>query len=328
MSYAENPPHATLSFGTWRAQLIAEAIGDDFLATTIPASSIPSLRRQLKEKITDTLQREGFNVFELYRNPFPSEGEFKYRIDKFADRLETPALLDVGLGTSITFLPQQRFLKAARDVGFTLCREAVWYGDACTWFCFQKDEAGAYLFATATRAEQLGIALFLAQLALLCPQERIFVECLRGCFPDYSEPLKECIEKIVDAIRNLPSQLAVPTTNQTVDYLVLRAVLYGSLDAAERRKSLPLAEALLTKYINRRMPFPNGYVVDANNLVSSEFNPTLTHGLAALGYFFLLFVENPDVTIEDLGKLYDTSSLHGLINWRDAWQWKPYEYLL
>ncbi|MEZ0609398.1 phosphotransferase [Fibrella sp. WM1] len=305
LSYGDNPAEAMQSFGTARAQLIAEAVGPYFEPTA--QQSKPRDEFHLKGQMIDALAIAGYNVFELYRNPFPKAGEFKHRIDKLAWRLRKPALLDVGLGAALAFMPQQRFLKAARDIGFVICREAIWYGNRCTWFCFKKMADGNVGFETASEADRLGIALFLGQLAKICPYERMFEECFRGCLTGRWQKLDAALKTVQHKLAN--QRVAVSEIKESITYKVLQSVLFQKVTHRPLMLKMPLADMLLAKYVDSRMPFPHGYIQSTNEVAHTEFNPTLTHGLAALGYFFLLFLDNIDTPIVELADVYDVTAL-------------------
>ena len=52
--------------------------------------------------------------------------------------------------------------------------------------------------------------------------------------------------------------------------------------------------------MDKKIPLPNGHSENWDDLNGTEFNPTITHGIAGLGYFFLTLINNRDHPIVPL----------------------------
>ncbi|WP_337043994.1 T3SS effector HopA1 family protein [Emticicia sp. 17c] len=82
-----------------------------------------------------------------------------------------------------------------------------------------------------------------------------------------------------------PSEIPVPNgldwEGSQLDWndLTLNEIISQSFDKDNQEK-VEKADMLIQKYVNIKFPLPNGFS-------TFEFCPTLTHGLACLGYFFL-----------------------------------------
>lgn len=300
LSFAENPSEKSVSFGMWRSQLIVNSILPELARPTVTSALI-------KDKILHGLKEKNFNIYELYRNPYPEKNEYKYRFDLLEKKLKKPALLDSPIDASIRYLPKQRFLKSARTVGFRLCREAVWYGSCCTWFCFKKDDDVKGYFTTASDTDLLGIALFLCQLAILCPQDGIFEDCTRGVMEFAREndqkELDTLLEEIVTKLKTQPIATVQPNVPSSANS-ISDANLFGEELITFNAKSPFFADSLIERFIEKGIPFPNGYSESLDDPTRTEFNPTLTHGLTALGYFFLALSDNKNHPVVPLTTIY------------------------
>lgn len=305
LAFAENPPVSAESFGNWRGKLIAKMF-DNNLAFFKNADDISiAIKRGLNEM--------GFNIFELYRNPYPKEHEYKFRYDLLegiSGKLNKPPLLDSGIISSLKYLPSQRFLKAARSVAFVLCREAIWYGDYCTWIGYKKDEEKKAFFETMNESEILGIALFLCYITILCPTDSIFKECTYGILKSYdfdeNNDIEEWLRFIKDKLNTTklsPVTVTVETSQNDTININIRALFRNEFNQ-NGAKSKFLADVLIEKYLDKKIPLPNGYSDNWNDLNGTEFNPTVTHGIAGLGYFFLTLIRSKDHTIEPLNTFF------------------------
>jgi HopA1 effector protein family/Phosphotransferase enzyme family len=293
-AFAENPSESSESFGNWRAKIISKML----------ANNLNSFKtaEDLSKFIKQGLNKMGFNIFEFYRNPYPKEFEYKFRyvlLEGENGKLENPPLLDSGIISSLKYLPSQRFLKAARSVAFVLCREAIWYGDYCTWIGYKKDEDGKGYFETMNKSESLGIALFLCYITIFCPTDSIFKECTYGILKSYRDfDEKKDIKEWLDFIKTkLKVKKLLPVLSETsqIDLLNIEIrALYRDEFNQNEAKSKFLADVLIEKYVDKKIPLPNGYSDDWNDLNGTEFNPTVTHGLAGLGYFLLTLIGSKD----------------------------------
>ena len=296
LSFAENPTEATESFGNWRAKLIAKIIQNQ-------CPDMDSIS-EISGVIQTGLKAEGFNLYELYRNPYPEKNEFKYRFDLVNDKLKSPPKLDSGIISSLKYLPSQRFLKAARSVAFILCREAIWYGDYCTWISFKKDEEDEGYFSTVDTSEILGIGLFIGHIANLCPSDLIFGDCLLGIvniFKGRKSKISNegCLKFIIKKLNETKLE-PVFAGNQTNNVSIEIQDLYRNEFSNSESKSKFLADVLIDKYVDKKIPLPNGHSENWDDLNGTEFNPTITHGIAGLGYFFLTLINNRDHPIVPL----------------------------
>lgn len=277
LAFGENPPVLTESFGNYRAKIIAEILEKNWKNQ----NSWLSIVKQ-------ELQKKGFNTFELYRNPFPKDGEYKFRYDEIHKKIKKPPKLGVDIDNAIELSPSQRFLKAAKIIAFIICREAIWYGDKCTWLSFKieedKNEEKKFFFTTLSNQEKLGIALFLAGMAWFCPDEGIFKNTLLGTL-NLKDTGKD-IEKIYnDLHKKYPSKLHsvtnIPPNSTSV------TSLYNNDFRRKLYTSNLLGDRIIEDFLDLNIPFPNAYVTSWGDELGGEFNPTLSEGLAALGYFFL-----------------------------------------
>jgi thiamine kinase-like enzyme len=299
IAFAENPTISSESFGNWRAKLIEKVVIEN-LNTFKSANDI-------KVKIEEMFSSLGFNIYELYRNPYTEKYEYKYRYDRLVNRLKANISLDSGISGSLKYLPSQRFLKAARSIGFIICREAIWYGDYCTWLGFKKDKDknNEGYFTTLNESELLGIGLFLCYLWKLCPNDSIFKDCTIGILKTYIEGKQNidisrdrCLTLLQDKLKTFPLEWQ-KSSNSPIDLLGGIEVqgLYNDEFKNPEGKSRFLADVLIEKYLDKRVPIPNGYADSWNDDTGTEFNPTVTKGLAGIGYFFLTLLENEDLNL-------------------------------
>jgi HopA1 effector protein family/Phosphotransferase enzyme family len=304
LAFAENPTEHAESFGNWRAKLIEKIIYDNWNSLDNENKIKYEIERKLKEK--------GFNIYELYRNPYPEKNEYKYRYDLLegknnkVGKLENPPLLDSGIISSLKYLPSQRFLKAARKIAFIVCREAVWYGNYCTWFAFKKNKKGEAYFETVNDSEILGICLFLCQMWILSPNDPIFKDCTLGILHGFNlserneNDSEKCLTKIITLLKANPLSPVPSTSSNNHLGAIEIAELYKEEFIESQKKSKFLADVLIEKYVDKKIPLPNGYSDNWSDLNGTEFNPTVTHGIAGLGYFFLTLIDNKDHPIEPL----------------------------
>jgi thiamine kinase-like enzyme len=307
LAFAENPPVSSESFGNWRAKLIAKMLGNNF-------SSFKTAN-EISIFIKKGLNEMGFNIFELYRNPYPKISKFRYRYDILEEedgKLNNPPLLDSGIISSMKYLPSQRFLKAARTVAFVLCREAIWYGDYCTWIGYKKDEDRKGFFETMNESELLGISLFLCYLTILCPTDSIFKECTYGILKSYSDfdekkKIEEWLSFIQDKL-NMTKLSPVPIDKGQNDNMNMEiGALYRNEFNQKESKSKFLGDFLIEKYVEKKIPLPNGHSDNWKDLNGTEFNPTVTHGIAGLGYFFLTLIEGKDLKVVSLSTFFNNN---------------------
>lgn len=283
LGFAENPVDSSESFGNWRAKLMSKIILDNWK------------KNQTLEEVNLYLLKElaklGFNTREMYRNPFPSSTEFKYDTafldgnfdENFKIKFES------NMDGFVQYMPSSRFLKAARFFAFNVCKEALWYGNYCTWIAFKKDDYDEnYYFEAISEDEKLGIALFLSGIYKIFPNETIFKKFYSAILHSYNNLSDyDCILKyIIDNEIDIKIEI-----NDFSDYNL------GDWDLNKiESKSEIIGDQLIEKYINKNYPFPNGYSENSEIELDSEFNPTLKHGISGLGYFFLMLAYNKSET--------------------------------
>lgn len=306
LAFGENPLVVDQSFGGWRAKLIAKILVDNWTS--------PDWLRVVKQE----LLRLGFNIHEMYRNPFDTQSEFSFRYDLLKDKLKTPPKAGSDLASTIELLPSQRFLKAAQTIAFVLCREAIWYGNVCTWIAFKLDAEKMPYFETVSPCERDGIGLFLAGMAILCPNEPIFYQTAYGAYIDSAKkgrlPSKlsaDDLYKIFLSNINTCPPPPLPKEDEETDADPLEsATIRTILDTYNIDFKKPLytsilvADSIISKYMDKNLPFPNIFGKGWNDEYGSEFNPTLLQGLAGLGYFFMDLSEQEDTNrITPIGKI-------------------------
>lgn len=304
LAFGENPLVVDQSFGKWRANIIAQILVDNWTS----ANWLRVVKREL-------LQR-GFNIHEMYRNPFDTQDEFSFRYDLLEERLKNVPKAGSDLANTIELLPSQRFLKAAQKIAFVLCREAIWYDNVCTWIAFKLDAEKQPYFETVTACERDGIGLFLAGMAMLCPNEQIFYQTAYGAYlssaeqdcPRPSLTAEELYDIFLSNLKTCTQPPAPPKGSAPVslDSDTVRTVLdtYKIDFQKPLYSSVLVADSIISKYLDKNLPFPNAFGIDWDDEYGSEFNPTLLQGLAGLGYFFMDLSEQKDVDrITPIGKI-------------------------
>lgn len=292
VGFAENPVSSSESFGNWRARLIAE----------IAIKNWGSNANELSEALKQGMNAKGFNIYKMYRNPFPSKHEAKY--NTFDDLGEIPILNYHYEGAEV-FSPAFKYFNAARKIAFTICREAVWYGKYCTWFAYKKDNNGLAFFETLSSDELRGVALFLSGMALVYPNDFIFKSCVDGIMKSKKSfnALGDDLEKKYKFICNLLEK-KLPSTSIPLEGSIGQ---YNIQDIQDTVQAKRLGDAIIAQYIEANLPLPNAY--GNQSIFNAEFNPTITHGLAAIGYFFLMLADVGNGRIEPLSKFYTSISI-------------------
>jgi hypothetical protein len=193
------------------------------------------------------------------------------------------------------FSPSLRFLNAARKIAFIICREAAWYGKSCNWLAYKKEGEEAY-FETLNKSELQGMALFLTGMSILCPNDFIFRNCADGC-NCFSKPpnankvfYKEICELLEKKKLNRPEK----------DILFEKNIGNIDITSLNGQVSAIFGDSIIEQYLNTNMPLPNAY--GSTSIFNSEFNPTITHGLAAIGYFFLMLADFGNDRIKPLNQ--------------------------
>lgn len=283
ISFGENPIDSTESFGNVRAKLISQV-----LLKKNHWDNPSDWVNIIKKGFID----EGYNIFELYRNPYPKQNEFKYRFDLLQERLRSGFVFEPNYSPYAEFLSGNRYLEAAKKIGFLICREAIWFGDWCNWFSFKKvGSAERPIYQALDQNDKLGVGLFIAGLSLLCPDEHVFRKVALGAnnFRQkdklHEQELYELSEQ--ELYEKYLNEFKLPQISEFKNDLI--STLYN--DLFRQRKDILakelIAANIISRHLDMNIPFPNAYVADWNERFGSEFNPTITHGLAALGYFLL-----------------------------------------
>jgi len=296
LGFGENPPNTYDSFGMYRAKAISGILkGED-------------IHRVSSYKIIKSLKKLGFNIYELYRNPFVEENEFKFNYAQFTKKLnEFKLKISLSINRKIDLLPKFRYFLAARKIGYLICNEAIFYGDKCTWMVYKtKDKRN--IFCSANRKEKLGIALLLSGIYKIHPFDEVFRELslmilnesTRNPIPPNDEYIRiyEEYSKEVELEESDTRTINLETIIQSVDatYLLFQKEYYTNSMLADR---------IIARFLDLEIPFPNRYATDWSDANAGEFNPTLENGYAALGYFFLQLA---DVN-EDLDALKSESNI-------------------
>ncbi|WP_428665880.1 T3SS effector HopA1 family protein [Runella sp.] len=280
VAFGENPVSSSESFGNWRARLLAEI--------ALSHWNLMGDAEKMTNKLRSGMAEQGFNVYEMYRNPFPSANEFKYNtLNNNFDKLPN---LDFAFKGSELYLPSLRYFNAARKIAFIICREAVWYGKHCTWFSYKKDEKKAEFFETLTGPELHGIALFLSGLATIYPGDLFLIECVDGIFQNEDayiinsrpEEKYDWVYNTITGENLFPAPVKFQFEKNIGEFEINN--LGNNPEDAMRR-----GDAIIEQYLDNNLPLPNAY--GNKHIFNSEFNPTITRGLAAIGYFFLMLAD-------------------------------------
>ena len=272
LSFGENPPNTYDSFGKYRAKTIARII------------DINGLTKTNSSFIISNLKKIGFNIYELYRNPFVKVNEYKYRFDRIEKFLiGTKTIYQPQINFSKVLLPSNKYLMAARKIAYMICNEAIFYGDNFSWVYFKKQK-DVYMFVNASDVDKYGIALFLKKVYTLFPFDSIFSEVSESIFLSYGINLNSVLEKFQNSISQPNGEIGVRES-----YEILRRSHYSNSMLADR---------IIERFKDFDIAFPNKYAKNWDDASGEEFNPTLTDGLAALGYFFLRLADNNDKVSE------------------------------
>ncbi len=269
LSFAENPVVPDDSFGNIRAEIIANAIINKWGESKIV----------IKEGIYKAFEEKGYNTYELYRNPFLGKKEFKFRFDLFNRGIESSIYENLNY---LKLNRKQYFLDVAREIAFLICREAIWYGDYCNWLSYKGDEGKTgFWLLTEEEKEKSGVGQFLAGMYKLCPGESIFSFVAKACYPEQEDSLDG--KSIYDVYREYfrGEKRAFNVSEIGYLYQLIRQEVHIQFPEL-------VAQELVNKYFSEGIPLPNAYAKDWNDGKNgTEICFTRTHGLAAIGYFFM-----------------------------------------
>ncbi len=295
LSFGENPIDSNESFGNYRAGLIADVLLQNGNWKD---------QNNWTEIIKKYLFEKGFNLHEMYRNPTSSITEFKYRHDLLEEKLINPPFIGLNININIELLPSQRFLKAAQYIAFTICREAIWFGDKCNWISFQKENK-INKFVALNENEKIGIGLFLSAIAMICPYENIYRETSLGILNNielsgsddikHSYSNKQVYEFFLSRFQyNNPVPPTISNSDNAIENIYFIFLnTWDNTTSKDPIKNLAnnfkklLGDSIIEKNIEMNLPFPNAYANNWDDPIGSEFCPTFSHGLAGIGYFFL-----------------------------------------
>lgn len=271
LGFAENPFKDDDSFGNLRAGIIAR-------------SMVRNWDKENDDVVSGILKEfaeEGYNTYELYRNPIFGKNEFKYRFDLF---YKIKHYFKINRVTDHLQLNRKSdFQEVARQIAFTICREAIWYGDYCNWLSFKINSYNQPEYQLLSHDEKAGVGLFLAGMSVLCPNDFVFLQVSKGCYD--KESLTQGTLDPLSVYRLFYGMIK----DQNIIFRTSNVVGSFYLDMFTKpEKSWELiAQNIIVKYFDKGIPFPSAYCNDWNDENGTELCFTLTHGLAALGYFFM-----------------------------------------
>ncbi len=280
LGFAENPYIDVDSFGNMRAGIAAKSMVKNW----------HKKNDEIVSGIIEDFAEEGFNTYELYRNPNFGKNEYKYRFDLFG-KIKAYFKIKRPPANQLRLNKKKSFLDAARHIAFIICKEAIWYGNYCNWLSFRINSHNEPQFQLLNQEEKVGVGLFLAGMSILCPEDFIFLDIAKGCYSEKqiadSSLTPHDVYKLYCELIQAQNILYEPSNNVDSFY-------YDMFTKPEKSWGL-IAHDIIATYFDKGIPFPNAYCKDWNDENGTELCFTLTHGLAALGYFFMGLSEKKGV---------------------------------
>jgi len=285
ISFGEEPPIRSSSFGRYRADIMADIYIDYYKCQSTNKNT-----KRLESFLLQKLLQIGFSIKDFFRNP---NTYYPYHFSVFNQKSQTT------ISQANNF--SDKYLMWALNAGKLICKQAIVINQAnkpnCFWWSLIEDEVQQTEYRRIDDSfyeGRLGIIYFLAKLYSYFPQEYIFKD----------------ICKIVMA--NIPKEYP---NNKTAQYIKqISTYLKPKKKVLNRNQN---KELWLTKDL---ISLKDEIDILLNNTTTYFFvsndapQPIINKGYAAIGLFLLALFENNACEGVNLKPYYSKDALLKLMN--------------
>lgn len=281
ISFGEEPPIRSSSFGRYRADIMADIYIDYYNRQKTNKNT-----KRLETFFFQKMLQIGFSIKDFFRNP---STYYPYHFSVFNQKVQTT------LSELNNF--SDKYLTWALNAGKLICKQAIVINKAnkpnCFWWSLVEDEVHQTEYRRIDDSfyeGRLGIIYFLAKLYSYFPQEYIFKDICR----------------IV--LLNIPKE----AINSTMEQYIKQIKAYLKLKKKTLDKEIYKESSItpLKKEIDTLLSNTNSYSFINNDAP----HPIVNKGYAAIGLILLALFENNDYEATNLEPYYSKEALLKLIN--------------
>lgn len=287
ISFGEEPPVRSSSFGRYRADIMADSY-IDYYKKLKTGKKAP----KLDHFILNTLIEVGFNTKDFFRNP---NTHYPYDFSIFKRK--------AGSGKASSIDISDKYLFWALNAGKLICKQAIIINQKskvnCFWLSSLEDEAQSEEYKLVDNSftnGRLGIIYFLARLYSYFPHEYIFKD------------ICEIVLTSVHSTDALSYESNSHYINQIKKYLKSK-----NKPSKINTKKVPVSSekaSFLTKEIDSLLENSNTYSVVSNHAPQ----PIVHKGYSAIGMTLLGIYEKDTFLVEEFEVYYAKEAFLKLIN--------------
>jgi hypothetical protein len=287
ISFGEEPPVRSSSFGKYRADIMADIYIDYYRSLKYSKKS-----GRLINFFHKKLAEFGFNTKDFFRNP---NTNYPYAFSVFSKK--TPYKRQVAGHAA------DKYLTWALNAGKLICKQAIIIEQRgilnCCWMSIIEDEfqyAGYQLTDDSFAEGRLGIVYFLAKLYSYFPHEYIFKD------------ISEIVLADIQSSSHLLSETSVFYINQARQWLKTGKRLLN-LKSSRNYLQVFQSESILTR-IDAMLDMTNTYSVVGNEAPQ----PIIKKGYAGIGLILFAIYENDAEELAKSEGYYSHEAFLKLIN--------------